>query len=165
VAVPAVYYSDLATTDPEHPPARIAVGQARGAFASVRGKLYRDVGLDAMATRWTSPDLFRPQFESRTELYFRTKWLHRFPDGQFGFNFTAIHEYRSAALFPAPNAVTTTDVPGAHVISTLAEFRIRSAYISWQLRNIVNNQYGFVRGYLASRRATNFYGVRWEFYN
>ena len=51
------------------------------------------------------------------------------------------------------------------MISTLVEFRIRSAYISWQLRNIVNNQYGFVPGYLASRRATNFYGVRWEFYN
>ncbi len=165
VDVPAVYYSDYAASSPRRPPRRIAVGQARGTFATVRGKLYRDVGLDAMATRWTSPDLFRPQFESRAELFFRTKWLRRFPDGHFGFNFTAIHEYRSTALFPAPDAVATTDVPGSHVISTLVEFKIRSAYITWQLRNIVNNVYGTVPGYLASRRATNFYGVRWEFYN
>ena len=164
VAVPTVYYSDFRTTDVRHPPLRLAVGQARGNFASVRGKLFRDVGLDAVATRWTSPDLFRPQFETRSELFFRTRWLARFPDGQFAFNATAIHQYRSAASFPAPTASATTKVPGAHVLSTLIEVRIRSAYIGWQYRNIPGTPYALVPGYLMPRQ-TNFYGVRWEFYN
>lgn len=164
VDVPAVYYSDYSFADPRHPPLRLAVGQARGTFLTVRGKLYHDVGLDAMATRWMSPDLFRPQFESRTELYFRTKWLSRFPDGQFGFNATAIHEYRSTTTFPAPDATTTTNVRGAHVLSTLIEMRIRTAYISWQYRNIPGQIYGLVPGYRMPPQ-TNFYGVRWEFYN
>ncbi|MFL5561021.1 MAG: hypothetical protein ACJ79K_06075 [Gemmatimonadaceae bacterium] len=165
VDVPAVYYSDYAMGSASHPPLRIAVGQARGAFATVRGKLYRDVGLDAVATRWSSPDLFRPQLESRTELFFRTRWLSRFPDGHFGFNATAIHEYRSAARFPAPSASSTTTIPGSHALSTLIEFHIRSAYISWQLRNIIGAQYGYVPGYIMPARSVNFYGVRWEFYN
>ncbi|HWE41196.1 MAG TPA: Plug domain-containing protein [Gemmatimonadaceae bacterium] len=165
VDVPSVFYSDFAVDSARHPPRRIAVGHARGAFATVRGKLYRDVGLDAMATRWTSPDLFRPQFESRTELFFRTRWLRRFPDGRFGFNATAIHEYRSATRFPAPSAAVTAKMPGSHVLSTLIEVHIRTAYISWQLRNIIGNQYGFVPGYLMPQRSVNFYGVRWEFYN
>ena len=165
VAVPGVFYSDFATTDPRHPASRVAVGDARGSFVSIRGKIYRDVGLDAMATRWTSPDLFRPEVESRTELYFRTKWLRRFPEGQFGFNATAIHEYRSTAAFPAPTASSVTKIPGYQVLSALVEMRIRTAYISWQLRNITGNKYGQIPGYLFSRRTTNFYGVRWEFYN
>ena len=165
VDIPLVYYSNFETPSVQRPARQIAVGHARGTFASVRGKLFRDLGLDAMATRWASADLFRPQFESRTELFFRTKWLGGYPDGQFGFNATAIHEYRSTTLFPAPDAVRTTNVPGEQVLSTLIEIKIRSAYISWQLRNIVSTQYGIIPGYLASRRATNFYGVRWEFYN
>ena len=162
--VPTVYYSTYAAGDPRHPPLRLAVGQARGAFASIRGKLYRDVGLDAVGTRWTSPDLFRPQVEARTELFFRTQWLKRFPDGQFGFNATVIHEYRSAAAFPAPDAANITKSRGSHVLSTLIELHIRSAYISWQYRNITRELYAQVPGYLRPV-LTNFYGVRWEFYN
>ena len=166
VDVPVVFYSDFAVDSARHPASRIAVGQAKGSFVSVRGKLYRDVGLDAVATRWTSPDLFRPQFESRTELFFRTQWRSRFPDGHFGFNATAIHEYRSTARFPAPTAAITTDIPGSHVLSALIEFHIRTAYISWQLRNVIgNNHYGYVPGYVQPQRSVNFYGVRWEFYN
>ena len=165
VAVPGVFYSDFATTDPRHPASRIAVGDARGTFATIRGKIYRDVGLDAVATRWSSPDLFRPEVESRTELYFRTKWLKRFPDGQFGFNATVIHEYRSTAAFPAPTAESMTKIPGYQALSALVELRIRTAYIGWQLRNITGNKYGQVPGYLFTRRTVNFYGVRWEFYN
>lgn len=164
VDVPTVYYSNYAPSDARHPPLRIAVGQARGSFVSVRGKLYRDAGLDAVVTRWTSPDLFRPQFESRTELFFRTKWLSRFPDGQFGLNATAIHEYRSTTAFPTPSATSITTVRGSQVLSTLIELHIRSAYISWQYRNIPGAIYALVPGYLMPR-ATNFYGVRWEFYN
>ncbi|HET9003487.1 MAG TPA: Plug domain-containing protein [Gemmatimonadaceae bacterium] len=165
VDVPSVFYSDFAVDSVRHPPSRVAVGQARGTFVSVRGKLYRDVGLDAVATRWTSPDLFRPQLEARTELFFRTQWLRRFPEGHFGFNATAIHEYRSAVRFPSPSAAITAKMPGSQVLSTLIEIHIRTAYISWQLRNIIGNQYGFVPGYLMPQRSVNFYGVRWEFYN
>ncbi len=164
IDVPTVYYSDFTATSVRRPPLRLAVGQARGTFGSVRGKLYRDVGLDAVATRWTSPDIFQPQFESRSELFFRTRWIGRFPDGQFGFNATLIHQYRSTTSFPAPDAARTTKVRGSHVLSTLIEARIRSAYIGWQYRNIPGTIYGLVPGYLMPRQ-TNFYGVRWEFYN
>lgn len=170
VAVPWVYYSDLTPDSAGHPPERLAVSRARGAYLTVQGKLYRDAGLEASVTRWTSPDLFRPQVEARSDLFLRTRWLSRFPNGEFGINANVIYEYRSTTLFPAggpaPGDVGRTDVRGSHVLSTLLELRIRSAYITWQYRNIAGNgsYYALVPGYKMPQ-LTNLYGVRWEFFN
>ena len=165
MTVPFVYY-DVLPQGPSTP-----VGRAVGGFAGVRGKIYKDVGLDAMATRWTSKAIMRPMAEARGELYVRTNWLSRFPRGQFGLNATAIYEYRSASQFRTDaslmtsNAATAiTEAAGWSVASTLIEVRIRSAFVTWQYRNIVGTNRALVPGYLMPRQ-TNLYGIRWEFYN
>ncbi|HEX8848712.1 MAG TPA: Plug domain-containing protein [Gemmatimonadaceae bacterium] len=167
-AVPLVYYSDARPGAANRLPLRLAVSGARGAFVSVRGKLYRDAGLDASVTRWSSADLFRPQYEARTEIFLRTRWLSRFPKGEFALNATLIHEFRSTT--PWPRGVSTeagvglTDTRGSQALSSLIELHIRSAYITWQYRNFLGVNYALVPGYLMPHK-TNLYGVRWEFFN
>ena len=167
-AVPWVYYSNFTPDSANHPPLRLAVSGARGAFVAVRGKLFRDAGLDATVTRWTSPDLFRPQFEARSEIFIRTRWLSRFPKGDFSLNATLIHEYRSTTPFPkgGPTAaqVGLTDATGWQALGSLIELHIRSAYITWQYRNFLGVNYALLPGYIVPHK-TNFYGVRWEFFN
>ncbi|NUO64480.1 MAG: Plug domain-containing protein [Gemmatimonadaceae bacterium] len=166
-AVPWVYYSDFSPDSARHPPLRVAVSGARGAFVTVRGKLFRDAGLDATVTRWTSPDFFRPQYEARSEIFLRTRWLSRFPKGEFALNATLIHEYRSSTRFPTygpAGQMGLTDATGSQALSSLIELHIRSAYITWQYRNFLGVNYALVPGYLMPHK-TNFYGVRWEFFN
>jgi hypothetical protein len=127
-----------------------------------------------MATRWSSKAIMRPAAEARAELYVRTKWLTKFPRGQFGLNATAIYEYRSAAQFRtdgsisgnggAATATGTTQAAGSTSASTLIEVRIQNAVVSWQYRNIVGTNRALVPGYLVPRQ-TNIYGVRWDFFN
>jgi hypothetical protein len=127
-----------------------------------------------MATRWTTKAIMRPAAEARAELYIRTKWLSKFPRGQFGLNATAIYEYRSATQFRtdgnisgnawATSATGTTQASGSSSASTLIEFRIERAVVSWQYRNIVGANRALVPGYLMPRQ-TNIYGVRWDFFN
>jgi hypothetical protein len=116
----------------------------------------------------------RPAAEARAELYVRTKWLTKFPRGQFGLNATAIYEYRSATQFRtdgsisgnggAATATGTTQAAGSTSASTLIEVRIQNAVVSWQYRNIVGTNRALVPGYLVPRQ-TNIYGVRWDFFN
>lgn len=169
-AVPWVYYSDFTPDSAGHPPSRIGVSRARGGYLSIQGKLYRDAGLEATATRWTSPDLFRPQVDARVDIFLRTRWLSRFPDGDFGVNANLYYDYRSTTRFPigGPTAASlgTTTAPGSQIVSAMLELHIRSAYITWQYRNLIGTGtiYSLVPGYLMTR-ATNIYGVRWEFFN
>jgi hypothetical protein len=168
MTVPFTYYDNLAQ-GPLTP-----VGRALGAFGGIRGKFYKDVGIDAMATRWSSKAIMRPAAEARAELYVRTKWLTKFPRGQFGLNATAIYEYRSATQFRtdgsisgsggAATATGTTQAAGSTTASTLIEVRIQSAVVSWQYRNLVGTNRALVPGYLVPRQ-TNIYGVRWDFFN
>jgi len=168
MTVPFTYY-DILAQGPLTP-----VGRALGAFGGIRGKFYKDVGLDAMATRWSSKAIMRPAAEARAELYVRTKWLTKFPRGQFGLNATAIYEYRSATQFRtdgsisgnggAATATGTTQAAGSTSASTLIEVRIQNAVVSWQYRNIVGTNRALVPGYLVPRQ-TNIYGVRWDFFN
>ena len=53
---------------------------------------------------------------------------------------------------------------GDHSLSTLLEVRIATAVISWQVRNTVGSRNYQAPDYLRPR-TTNFYGVRWEFWN
>ena len=136
---------------------------ATGSFAALRGPIFRAIGVDAYGVRWDRRDgLYRPQWQSRVELYLRTNWLSRFPSGEFGFLAAGIHEYRSNALFLRGEDVVTA--PQSRVIGTLVELRLQSAVISWQYRNIANERFAYVPGF-AAPRPINFYGVRWEFWN
>ena len=168
MTVPFVYYDNL----PGGP--LVPVGRALGGFGGIRGKFYKDVGVEAIATRWSSKALMRPAMEARAELYLRTNWLSRFPRGQFGLNTTAIYEYRSSVPFrtdgsiSGPTGSTTpagvTQAAGSTIVSTLIEVRIQSAVVSWQYRNIVGTNRALVPGFLMPRQ-TNLYGVRWDFFN
>ena len=165
MTVPFVYYDNLAN-GPVTP-----VGSALGGFGGVRGKIYKDVGIDAMATRWTAKAIMRPMAEARGEIYVRTKWLTKFPRGQFGLNATAIYEYRSATQFrtdgslsgPTGSAVLT-QAAGQSIASTLIEVRIKSAAVTWQYRNIIGSTRALVPGFLMPRQ-TNLYGIRWDFFD
>lgn len=157
IALPVVYDESARPGD------RMAVARARGAYGGVRGSLYKDIGIDATAIRWRSADLYRPLVEARTELYLRTRWLSRFPRGQFGLNASAIHDYRSPARFLTATG-TVTEPRGSNILSTLVEIRIRNAVVTWQYRNITGSIAAQVPGYLMPR-LTNLYGVRWDFFN
>jgi hypothetical protein len=137
---------------------------ATGVTAAIRGQLWRLIHADISAVRWNDTTAFyRPRYQTRSELFVRTNLLDRFPSNNLGILFSAVHEYRSGVRFPvADNVIYQTT--GYRTISTLLEIRILSATISWQFRNLLGERYSQVPFYIAPRQ-TNFYGVRWEFFN
>jgi hypothetical protein len=44
-------------------------GASNGLFATMRGKFFRDVGLDVSAIRYEDAGVYRPQYETRSRLY------------------------------------------------------------------------------------------------
>ncbi|HEX6533771.1 MAG TPA: hypothetical protein VF041_04195 [Gemmatimonadaceae bacterium] len=143
---------------------------ATGVYGTIRGKFYKDIGVDIWAVRWTNAGWYRPQLQSREELYLDTKWLSRFPSGNFGFLGSIAHEYRRDVLFPVAGAAETFGgvAPFAvysHAIVARIEVRIQDAVIFW------NSTYGmrpqvfeYVPGFLQPRQRF-MYGVRWNFWN
>jgi hypothetical protein len=158
LSAPQLFY-----TRPVPAPARDS--SLTGAFVAVRGPLWRAFGVDAYGVRWDRGDaLYRPQWQSRGELYLRTNWIRRFPSGEFGFMVAGIHEYRSNVLFPSADGTALLEAPQSRVLGTLVELRLQNAVISWQFRNILNAQYAPVPGFIGTR-PINVYGVRWDFWN
>jgi hypothetical protein len=145
------------------PPAARADTSLDGMFVALRGPLWKSFGVDAYGVRWEGEDaLYRPKWQARSELYFRTNWLSRFPSGEFGFLLAGIHEYRSNVLFPTETGITTSTQ--MKVVSTLLELRLQNAVISWQFRNLLGVRYEPIPGFIAPR-PINVYGVRWDFWN
>lgn len=144
-------------------PAVDATPAATGATLAIRGQLWKFIQADAWAVRWSdTAGFYRPRYQTRSELFVRTNMLKRFPTNDFGLMFSVIHEYRSNVHFPMGDSVGTA--LGYRTISTLLEIRILSATISWQFRNLLGERYNQVPGYLMPRQ-TNFYGVRWSFFD
>jgi hypothetical protein len=140
---------------------------ATAATAAIRGQLWRFIQADAWAIRWNDTvGFYRPQYETRSELFLRTNLRERFPTNDFGLMFSVAHEYRSGVHFPIQraNTVGLVSVPGYRTISTLLEIRVLTATISWQFRNLLGERYAQVPFFIMPRQ-TNFYGVRWEFLN
>lgn len=136
---------------------------ATGTTLAVRGQLWRIINADVSAIRWSdTPRYFRPRYQTRSELFIRSNFLGRFPTGDFGLTASVVHEYRSGARFPI--GATDDLTIGYRTISTLLEIRILSATISWQFRNLLGERYKQVPGFLMPRQ-TNFYGVRWNFFD
>ncbi|MGH7709655.1 MAG: TonB-dependent receptor plug domain-containing protein, partial [Gemmatimonadaceae bacterium] len=46
-----------------------AEGRLTGTFATIRGKVFGDLGLDVLGMRWEAQGFYRPQYQSRTQLY------------------------------------------------------------------------------------------------
>jgi hypothetical protein len=138
-------------------------GIGRAYTASIRGQVWGPFYTDLSAVHWANPGLYRPQYQTRSELSVRTNLLERIPSGNFGLTFRLVHEYRSGVGFPVLNAADDT-AGGYRTFSTLLEIRILSATLSWQFRNFLGERYSQVPFFLMPRQ-TNFYGVRWEFLN
>ncbi len=141
-----------------------ATGRLTGTFATVRGRVLGDLGVDIVGTRWDTDGFYRPRFQSRSQLYLDTQWRSAVESGNLNI-FTAVtHEYRGGAFFPvrAPGQPLRSSV--YRTWGMLLEVRILRAVLSYQFRNVVGLPYEQVPGFLMPRQ-TNLYGVRWEFVN
>lgn len=140
---------------------------ATGLTLAVRGTLYQALKADLEGIRWNdSSGFYRPRYETRSEIYLATNWLSRFPSGNFGVLVALTHEYRSRTYFPITSngSATIVSVPDSKVYNFQLEIRILSAILSYQFRNLIGYPYQTVPGLLMPRQ-TQFYGVRWEFWN
>ncbi len=141
-----------------------AEGEATGTTLSLRGRLWRAVHADAWGVAWKdSTGLYRPRYQTRSELYIQTNLLDKFPRGNFGLLTSLAHEYRSGTRFPVGTDSVRT-APGYRVLAFKLEIRVQTAVVSYQFRNLLQEKYQQVPGYNLPRQ-TQFYGVRWEFWN
>jgi TonB-dependent Receptor Plug Domain len=138
------------------------VGRRQGLYAGIRGKVYKDINVDVVGTRWDSAGFYQPRYQSRSEINLNTRWLSRFPSGSFGVKLAYIHEYRSEVAFPTATGTRFTNTSG--IMSALVELRILRGVASYQVRNIVGDQYQIIPDFFMPR-AIGIYGIRWEFWN
>lgn len=144
---------------------------ATGPFATIRGKVWRDIGLNLWAVRWDSPGYYRPQLQSHEELYIDTQWLQRFPSKHFRLVAGVAHEYRQDVMFPTSNTMESLSDPNgivavfSHAVVGRIEFHILDATIFFNSYSGVSpTRVEQVRGYrLPTQRLE--YGVRWQFWN
>jgi hypothetical protein len=145
-------------------PALRTEGSATARTASLRGRLWRAMNVDAWALAWSdSTGLYRPKYQTRAELYLQTNLLDRFPRGNFGILGSVAHEYRSNARFASTGDSVRTAM-GSRTLDFRLEIRIQTAVISYQFRNVLQQSYAQVPGFTLPRQ-TQFYGVRWDFWN
>ena len=142
---------------------------ATAAFATIRGRLWGPLFADLTGIQWQDDNGFlRPRYQTRSEVYVATTLPRRFPSGDFGLLASIIHEYRSHTLFPTtPDDGTTieTDRAGGYRLwSGLIEIRILDAVLTYQYRNLLVEDFVTLPRYQMPRQ-TQFYGVRWNFWN
>ena len=137
-----------------------------GQTLRIHGRVYEALFADLMALRWsdTAAAVYRPKYQTRSELFVQTGLPDRFRNGEFNMLISVRHEYRSASLMPVPGSPDLLRAQGERAVSALVEFRVYSAVASWQIRNVLGTRNYEWPNYLAPR-TTNFYGVRWEFWN
>lgn len=139
-------------------------GQASARTLAVRGRLYKALNVDAWALAWTdSAGLYRPRYQTRSELFIQTNLLDRFPRGNFGLFTSLAHEYRSNTHFATADGADRTAL-GFRSLDFRIEIRIQTAVVSYQFRNLLQEKYAQVPGFNLPRQS-QFYGVRWDFWN
>lgn len=139
-----------------------AIGKRQGLYAGIRGRVYKDINIDVVGTRWDSAGYYQPRFQSRSELNLDTRWMKRFPSGSFGLKLAAIHEHRGVVRFPLAEGFATTRA--SNVFSALVEIRILRGVATYQVRNIFGQQYQIFPDFFMPR-SLGIYGLRWEFWN
>jgi hypothetical protein len=135
---------------------------SNGLFASVRGKFFRDIGLDLSGMRYDSAGVYRPRYETRSRLYLDTDMRARFPSGNLNIILAVTHDYRSEALFPT--ATGFVESSQYRTWSAELEIRLLTATISFQYRNFLGAEYQQVPGFTMPS-ITSVYGIRWSFVN
>ena len=139
-------------------------GPSLGQFATIRGRIWKDIFADVQGSLWNQDTLrYRPKYQARSEVYVRTNWRRKFPSGNFGLLFSVRHDYRSNVRFPTGEGTWATSQQN-RVISTLLEIRIVSAVVTWQYRNLLGEQFNQIPGFRMPNQV-NLYGVRWDFWN
>jgi hypothetical protein len=137
-------------------------GPTTGFFATIKGKFYRDIGLDIIATRYSEEGTYLPQFETRSRLYLDSDMRNRFPSGNLNVLIGLTHEYRTQALFPTSDGVLSSSqyrTWGADL-----EIRLLTATITFLYRNFLAEEYAQVPGFRLPG-ITSYYGIRWNFIN
>ncbi len=140
----------------------VRVGKRQGVYAGLRGKLFRSLNADIVGTRWDSAGFYQPRYQARSEVNLITRWMSRFPSGNFGLKAAFVHDYRSRVNFPTVTGIRQT--PASGIMSGLLEIRILRGVASYQVRNIASENYQIVPDFLMPR-TINIYGIRWEFWN
>jgi hypothetical protein len=54
--------------------------------------------------------------------------------------------------------------PGYRVLAFKLEIRVQTAVVSYQFRNLLQERYSEIPGFNMPRQ-TQFYGIRWDFWN
>ena len=140
-----------------------AIGAHRTTFATLRGPIWKAIGLNVVAQKSPAGLPYIPEYQVRSELYASTSWLSKFPEGNFHILASVAHDYRTQVDFPVAEGEPQRSSQ-YRVISTMLELRLYDAVISWQYRNVVGEIYNVIPGFTAPR-ANNYYGVRWDFFN
>ncbi|MGI8617775.1 MAG: hypothetical protein ACR2L6_01635 [Gemmatimonadaceae bacterium] len=133
-----------------------------GTYGGIRGAIWRGIGADAFFTRWEVGQGYLPEYQTHVELNFVTRWLSRFPRGDFGVHSWIAYDYRTEVPFPTRSGPPEITIP-SHVLSGLLEIRIMRAAITYQTRNMFGFEHAIVPGFLV--RQVQIYGVRWDFWN
>lgn len=155
---PIVFDPELVGVDP---------GRVTGIYGGLRGPIWQDLSADVLVTLWeqAEPGLFyQPEFEGRAELRLDTRWLRRFPSGEFGLKAALRADYRDDVHFPRAQELPVLTTLGNPVFSALLEIRIQDATVFFQGRNIMSQQYELLPQIRMPRQLL-LYGVRWQFWN
>ncbi len=142
-------------------------GPAIGATFSVVGPLFRGFSLHVSGIHWETEGLYRPQTEIRSELTWRYHWTGATKTGGFDFLLAGQTEYRTESFVPylLPNGdIDALQTFRGTPVGLRAEFTLKDATITVQVRNLVNLPYSTVPGLLMPGPLT-IYGVRWSFWN
>lgn len=137
-------------------------GNSTGLFATLRGKFFRDVGIDFNGVRYGSAGIYRPQYETRARLYLDSDMRARFPSGNLNILLAITHDYRTQALFPTSSGFVESSQ--YRVWTAELELRLLTATITFQYRNFLGAEYQQVPGFTMPS-ITSFYGIRWNFIN
>ena len=137
-------------------------GASNGLFATMRGKFYRDIGLDVSATRYEAAGIYRPQYETRSRLFLDSDMRAKFPSGNLNILLAVTHDYRTQALFPTADGFVESSQ--YRTWSAELEIRLLTATISFQYRNFLGAEYQQVPGFTMPS-ITSVYGIRWSFIN
>lgn len=157
----------LAVFDTTFAPALVPEGT--GLFGALRGRVYKDLGVDLYLMRWEDSAFYRPKLQGRAEVFLETRWLGRFPSGHFGFLGSIAYLYRSATLFPSAPAgggpLTTQRLGDQHVGVARLEIRLLDATLFYQSQfGLYPTNTATLPGYLLPPQL-QLYGVRWQFWN
>ncbi len=116
-------------------------------YGGVRGPVWRDASADVLITSWTggTVGVYRPQQQAQGTITLDTRWLGRFPRGQFGIR-------------------ASLRTLGSTVVNARVQITIQQVAAFVESRNTLATEYELVPGYVMPRNVL-LYGVRWQFWN